>query len=157
MKPVHVMKRREMGRGSKWFVGRKLSPGGWAAVPPMDDRLKAHVDFALESFKRSPLEISGVMRKHQLKLADRQCRMSEVSQRVQDTVTLLVTALAARGKPEPTVAAADILCQDLQRKLTGKRPTDRYFRDATKTADLVIDGGFEQIAGVAREEILMKY
>ena len=145
--PVHVMKlRREMGAYGKWFVGRKLSPGGRAAVPPMDDRLKAHVDFALESFKRSPLEI-----------ADRQCRMSEVSQRVQDTVTLLVTALAARGKPEPTVAAADILCQDLQRKLTGKRPTDRYFRDATKTADLVIDGGFEQIAGVAREEILMKY
>ena len=156
--PLHVLKlRREMGAYGKWFIGRKLSPGGRANIPPMDARLQGHVEFALESFKRSPLEISGVMRKHQLKLADRQCRMSEVSQRVQDAVTMLVTALAVRGKPEPTIAAADILCQDLRRKLTGKRPTDRYFRDASKTADLVIDGGFEQIAGVAREEILMKY
>ena len=156
--PAHLWKlRSEMGAYGKWFLGQKLSPGGRATVPPMDGRLQGHVEFALESFKRSPLEITGVMRKHQLKLADRQCRMSEVSQRVQDAVTLLVTALAARDRPEATIAAADILCQDMQRRLTGKRPTDRYFRDAAKVADLVIDGGFEQIAGVHREEILMKY
>jgi len=35
------------------------------------------------------------MRKHQLKLPDRQCRMAELSQRVQDVVTILVTALWA--------------------------------------------------------------
>jgi len=149
--------RREMWAYGKWLMGRKVSPGGRAEIPPMDGRLQAHVEFALESFKRAPLEISGVMRKHQLKLADRQCRMSEVSQRVQDAVVILVTALAARSKPEAHIAAADFLCQDLERKLTGKRPTDRYFRDATKVADLVIDGGFEQITGVPREEILMKY
>ena len=70
------------------------------------------------------------MVKHQLKLADRQCRMAELSQRVQDTVTMLVTALwAHQQKNEVAVAAADILCQDLRRKLTGERPSDRYFRD----------------------------
>src|SRR5262249_42288190 len=117
--PAHLWKlRAEMGAYTKWLLGRKVSPGGRATVPPMDGRLKAHVDFALESFKRSPLEISSVMRKHQLKLADRQCRMSEVSSRVQDAVVMLVTALAARGKPEAHIAAADVLCQDLQRKLT---------------------------------------
>ena len=76
---------------------------------------------------------------------------------LQDVVVMLVTALAARGKSEAHIAAADFLCQDLARKLTGKRPSDRYFRDANKLADLVIAGGFEQIAGVPREEILMKY
>jgi alkylation response protein AidB-like acyl-CoA dehydrogenase len=156
--PAHLWKlRQEMGAYGKWLLARRLSPGGHAAVPPMDSRLKAHVDFALEQFKRTPLELSAVLRKHQLKLADRQCRMAEVSQRIQDVVIVLVTALAAQGKNEDTVAAADFFCQDMERKLTGQRPSDGYFRDATKVADLVIDGGFDQIAGVPREEILMKY
>jgi hypothetical protein len=98
------------------------------------------------------------MVKHQLKLADRQCRMAELSQRVQDTVTILVTALWAGGtKAEPNVAAADILCQDLRRKLTGERPSDRYFKAATELADVILSGGFDELAGVPRAEIMMKY
>ena len=103
-------------------------------------------------------ELSGTMRKHQLKLADRQCRMAELSQRVQDTVTLLVTASwAGTQKSQVMLGAADMLCQDLRRKLTGERPSDRYFRDAGKLADLIIQGGFEELAGIPRQEILMKY
>jgi len=98
------------------------------------------------------------MRKHQLKLADRQCRMAELSQRVQDTVILLVTAQwAGRQKEEATIAAADFLCQDLRRKLTGERPTDHYFRDAGKLADTIIGGGFTAIAGAPQAEILRPY
>ncbi len=98
------------------------------------------------------------MRKHQLKLADRQCRMAELSQRVQDTVVLLVTALwGHQQKDEAAVAAADFLCQDLRRRYTGQRPTDRYFRAASKLADLIFQGGFETLVGVPRQEILMKY
>ena len=98
------------------------------------------------------------MRKHQLKLADRQCRIAELSQRIQDLVTILVTAQwANQQKDEATIAAADFLCQDLQRKLTGKRPSDRYFRDAAKLADVIIGGGFEAIAGIDRDEIMMPY
>jgi hypothetical protein len=124
----------------------------------MDRRLAGHVDFALDALHRAPRAISGAMRKHQLKLADRQCRMAELSQRVQDTVVLLVTALwGHRQKDEAAVAAADILCQDLRRKLTGERPPDRYFRDADKLADMILAGGFETLAGVPRGEILMKY
>ena len=98
------------------------------------------------------------MSKHQLKLADRQCRMAELSQRVQDTVVMLVTALwGHRQKDEAAVAAADILCQDMRRKLTGERPSDRYFRDVARLADMIIGGGFEELAGVPQEEILMRY
>jgi hypothetical protein len=98
------------------------------------------------------------MTKHRLKLADRQCRMAEMSQRLQDVVTILVTALYAHQKRnEGTVAAADILCQDLRRKLTGQRPTDRYFKDVGKLADVILSGGFEEIAGMAAEDILMRY
>jgi hypothetical protein len=98
------------------------------------------------------------MRKHQLKLADRQNVMAELSQRVQDAVVILVTALwGHRARSEASIAAADILCQDLRRKLTGQRPTDRYFRDVGKLADAIIAGGFEELAGVPRGEIMMKY
>jgi hypothetical protein len=93
-----------------------------------------------------------------VKLADRQCRMAELSQRVQDTVTMLVTALGAHQKKnEPTTQAADIICQDLRRKLTGARPSDAYFKAVNQLADAVLAGGFEELAGVPRGEILMKY
>jgi len=62
-----------------------------------------------------------------------------------------------RQKDEAAVAAADFPCQDLRRKLTGKRPSDSYFKDASRLADMILQGGFEAIAGVPREEILMKY
>ena len=99
------------------------------------------------------------MVKHQLKLADRQCRMAELSQRVQDTVVMLVTALwgAPAEERESAAASADIMCQDLQRKLTGERPSDRYFRDVSKLADTILAGGYEELTGVPRDEILMKY
>jgi hypothetical protein len=120
--------------------------------------LADHIGFALEQFGRHRTELSATLRKHQLKLADRQCRMAEVSQRVQDTVVLLVTALwAQRQKGEAVVAAADMLCQDLRRKLTGARPADADFRQVGKLADLILAGGYEALAGITPEEILMPY
>jgi alkylation response protein AidB-like acyl-CoA dehydrogenase len=157
--PLHVWAlRKELGAYTKWSMGQKFKARDRQQVPGMDSRLAEHVDFALESFSRAPGEISGTMRKHQLKLADRQCRMAELSQRVQDAVTILVTCLWAHQQAkENAILSADILCQDMRRKLTGKRPSDRYFRDAGKLADLIIAGGFEPIAGVGRADILMKY
>jgi hypothetical protein len=150
--------RRELAAYTRWSVGQKLARRRQAAPANLNPRLTDHVGFALDLFRRYPSEISGTMRKHQLKLADRQCRMAELSQRVQDTVVLLVTALwGDRQRDEATVSAADLLCQDLRRKLTGERPSDRYFRDAGKLADLIIAGGFEALTGVPHGEILMRY
>ncbi len=157
--PLHLWKlRRELSAYTQWQVGQRLVRHDRQTVSGLKPRLAEHVAFALDLFQRHPRELSGAMRKHQLKLADRQCRMAELSQRVQDTVVLLVTALwGGRQKNEAAVAAADLLCQDLRRKLTGQRPTDRYFRDASKLADVILGGGFEALAGVPQEEILMKY
>jgi alkylation response protein AidB-like acyl-CoA dehydrogenase len=159
LNPLHAWKlRRPLRAYAGWSLRQKFLGRQREAVPPMDARLGGHVDFALEQFRRYPVELSATMRKHQLKLADRQCRMAELSQRVQDTVVLLVTALWAKDqKSAVTVSAADMLCQDLRRKLTGERPGDRYFRDAGQLADAIIQGGFEELAGVPRQDILMKY
>jgi alkylation response protein AidB-like acyl-CoA dehydrogenase len=150
--------RHELSAYARWSINQWLAPSDRQRLAGMDPRLAGHVQFALNLFRRHPGELSAALRKHQLKLADRQCRMAELSQRVQDTVVLLVTALwGHRQRHEVGVAAADLLCQDLRRKLTGARPGDRYFRDAGGLADLVIGGGFEGLAGVPREEILMRY
>jgi hypothetical protein len=98
------------------------------------------------------------MFKHQLRLADRQCRIAELSQRLQDAVVILATSLwAGRQSSEVVRTAADILCQDLTRRITGKRPSDAYFRAATKLGETIASGGFEAIAGIEAGEILMPY
>jgi alkylation response protein AidB-like acyl-CoA dehydrogenase len=159
LNPRHAwVLRNELSSYARWSLGRRFVRRPPQNLPPMDARLAGHARFALALFRRQPGQLSAALRKHQLKLADRQCRMAELSQRVQDTVVLLVTALwGARQKDDVKVAAADLLCQDLRRKLTGERPADRYFRDAANLADRLIGGGFDGLAGIPQGEILMPY
>src|SRR5262249_10471952 len=117
-----------------------------------------HAEFAGAGLQRSRREISAVMARHQLGLADRQCRIAELSQRVQDMVVMLATSLWAGGQPNEVVhAAADILCQDLRNRLTGRRPSDAYFRTVTKLGETIAAGGFEAITGLQPQELLMPY
>ena len=141
-----------------WMLKEMLLPKPGVRLPELAGPLAEHAQFASRALQRLPWEISGTMRKHQLKLADRQCRMSELSSRAQRLVVILCTALyAGRHGDELTRAAADILCQDLIRELTGQRPSDRYFRSVTRLGEQIADGGFASIAGLEAEEILMKY
>jgi alkylation response protein AidB-like acyl-CoA dehydrogenase len=159
LNPGHLWAlRKEAGAYLGWSLKQKFAGRDKQRVPGMDPRLSEHVAFALDQFGRAPGQLSGAMSKHQLKLADRQCRMAELSQRVQDSVIMLVTALwGHQQKDEVMVLAADMLCQDLRRKLTGQRPSDRYFRDAGNLADIIIGGGFKALAGAPEAEILMRY
>jgi alkylation response protein AidB-like acyl-CoA dehydrogenase len=142
----------------KWFVRRRLHHVSVPPLPKMPEDLRAHAEFAIRWLGHSPLEISGTMRKHQLALADRQCRMAEISQRVQDAIIMLATSLYAAGQDDELVrTAAGLVCQDLQRKLTGERPSDRYFRTASKLGEAIADGGFKSIAGLPTGQILMPY
>jgi hypothetical protein len=159
LNPLHGWRlRRELWAYSKWSMGQKFKGRDRQTYPGMDRRLAEHVGFALDAFGRMAKELSKTMVKHQLKLADRQCRMSELSSRVQDVVVMLVTsAWAHQKKTEVAIASADLLCQDLRRKLTGERPSDRCFKAAGQLADLIIEGGFQDLAGIPPGEILMKY
>ncbi len=150
--------RKPMASYAKWFLGETLTPNAHPHLPSMPSNLATHARFAIDGLQRSRMEISAAMRTHQLRLADRQCRMSELSSRIQDLVVMLTTSLwAARQSSEVVRSAADILCQDLTRKLTGRRPTDAYFRAVTKLGETIEAGGFEAIAGVDPGEILMTY
>jgi alkylation response protein AidB-like acyl-CoA dehydrogenase len=142
-------------RAAQMVTGKRRLNFDSLSLPPA---LAAHAEYAAEALENGRLEISDVMTKHQLRLADRQCRMAELSQRLQDLVVILATSLwASRQSNEVVQSAADILCQDLTRKITCKRPTDAYFRAVTKLGETVANGGFEAIAGIEAGEILMPY
>lgn len=157
--PAHAFAlRNELVPYSLWWVAKQLEGIDQHEVPGMNEDLKSHVDFALEFLSESPLELSQAMVKHQLKLADRQCRIAEMSGRIQDAIIMLVTSLYAHAEKDDTlIAAADILCQDLRRKLTGERPSDSYFKACSKLADLVVAGKFPGLSDIATQDILFKY
>ncbi|MDP3508963.1 MAG: acyl-CoA dehydrogenase family protein [Candidatus Melainabacteria bacterium] len=159
MNPLHGFAlRNELVPYAFWWMGKQLEGVDSHEIPGMSQELKAHVDFALEFLSDTPLELSQAMVKHQLKLADRQCRIAEMSQRAQDAIIILVTALWAHNEKNSVIeAAADILCQDLRCKLTGERPSDSYFKAASKLADQIIDGKFPGLSEVAVQDILFKY
>src|SRR5262249_37433979 len=103
----------------KWRIGQMFSPprrpsAQGLSLPPA---LAAHTEFAARALEAGRIETSDTMFKHQLRLADRQCRIAELSQRLQDAVVMLATSFwAGRQENEVVRAAADILCQDLTRR-----------------------------------------
>jgi hypothetical protein len=143
---------------SGWMASQYLWPRSWSQLPAMPESLKRHAMCAIDQLQKSSKQISGAMRKHQLKLADRQCRMAELSTRVQSMVVMLCTSLyAARQQDQVVVDAADVLCQQITLDLTGRRPPDRFYRDITRLGETITDGGFTSLAGIEPDEILMNY
>jgi alkylation response protein AidB-like acyl-CoA dehydrogenase len=157
--PAHVWAlRNELVPYALWRAGKMFEGADQHVIQGMDERLQGHIDFALEMLTKLPIELSENMVKHQLKLADRQCRIAELSQRVQDTIIILVTALYAHEQGNDVyIHAADILCQDLARKLEGHRASDEYFKSCSKLADRIMAGEFPGLADVDKAEILFKY
>ncbi len=142
----------------KWKVGAKLSGPKRAKLPLLPPSLQQHAQFACDSLQRSRLEIDALMTKFQLRLADRQCAIADMSARIQNMVVMLTTCLYA-GKQDDEVihSAADVVCHELKQKITGRRPSSDYFRTVTKLGETIATSGFQAIAGVHADEILMPY
>jgi len=143
---------------ARWFFKQKLRGAARADLPSMPVRLKEHAEFAVERLQHMPLTISRTMSRYQLALADRQCRMAALSSQVQDMLTILCTSLYASTSAEEVVHdAANVACQELTNRITGRLPGDRYFRDVTRLGEAIAEGGFESIAGLDAGAILMPY
>ena len=142
---------------SRWLVGQSFRRGH-TDFPQMSREFQRHAEFAAHQLRRMAGEISGTMRKHQLKLADRQCRMAELSARMQSLVVILCTSLyAGRQTNEIVRKAADGLCRTLTRQFTGVRPADRDLRDLTDLGAAIADDSGALVAGVAPPAIMMPY
>jgi alkylation response protein AidB-like acyl-CoA dehydrogenase len=141
----------------KWYAGRTMHRARYQ-LPQMPDRLRGHADFAAVWLQRSALEISATMRKFQLKLADRQCRMAELSGRVQLAVVILCTSLyASRQKNGVITEAADTVCQELRRRMVGGLPTDPYFKQVTALGRAIAEGHFPGLDETPQAGLLMPY
>ena len=157
--PAHFWAlRKPMGNYAKWFAGRKLSGGSWTALPVMPNELRAHATYAQQTLSQAGMKISSAMRVHQLKLADRQCRMTQLSQDLQYALVILITSLyAAQSKDEITRQAADGICGELRRRITGAKPTDRDYRHITDLGTKIADNGWKELEGIQTPEIMMPY
>jgi len=157
--PAHAwaLKSELMNYGG-WRIGKMFESPDHHEIAGMNLKLQGHIDYALEMLNQAPIELSENMVKHQLKLPDRQCRIAHMSRRVQDMVIILITALwAHQQQDEVQTAAADILCQDLRRGLTGEQPSDKYFRDCSRLADLIIAGGYKELENIKKLDIMFSY
>ena len=142
----------------KWMVGRRLMSTASSQIPTMPAELARHAEFACTQLQKMAMEVDTTMNKFQLSLADRQCRMAELSGRCQDLITILCTSLyGARQSDEIIRTSADIACQELVQKFTGKRPSNRFYKQVTQLGEAIADGGFKSIAGLEPDEILMAY
>lgn len=158
MNPAHLWAlRTPLWNYSQWMLGRKLHQPK-TDFHDLPTELRGPAEFAAKWLQRSSLEISGVMRKFQLKLADRQCRMADLSNRIQLATAMLVTALHAGKQSNPIIRqAAATVCQELKRRMQGGLPSDRYYKDVTQLGAKIADGGFPQLDETPQAEILMSY
>jgi acyl-CoA dehydrogenase len=157
--PTHLWRlRSELATYGRWTLHRSTLPRDRRTLPDVPAVLADSLAFAIDLCRRHATDLSTAMRTHQLALSDRQCRMAELSQRVQSTITMLVTIQwAAAQKTEIATQAAWVLCEDLRRSLTGARPTDAYFRETGRLAEMIGAGGFADLTGVPVRDVLMPY
>ena len=159
--PSHLWALRTPMLGyAKWYMRRRLGGATWSCLTDVASAssLVSHVTFAQSLLSRSGIEISDVMRKHQLKLADRQCRMSALSLRVQNAVTILVTALYAAEQSDPiTRHAADVVCHELKRRIRGGHATDSDFRRVIRLGEMIAEDGWSELSGIDSGRILQSY
>ncbi|MCC7338854.1 MAG: acyl-CoA/acyl-ACP dehydrogenase [Pirellulaceae bacterium] len=157
--PRHAwMLRKPMAAYAKWWVGMKMMGRSKQDLSALPSSLSQHASAACNFLCDQGLEISTVMRTHQLKLADRQCSMTDLSQRLQDAVVILVTSLYGSKQKDPlTQQACEVLCAQLSRGLTGKRASNRDWRRVTELGGAIADNGWGELEGIEAQEILMKY
>ncbi len=156
--PAHAWAlRKPLWDYSKWWMAQKLHRSAKPELPSMPAELRQHAEFAADFLQRSSMELSSAMRKHQLKLADRQCRMAELSARVQTAVVILCTSLYGARQENSVRLAAEGICTALTDRLLGRRPKDRYYSKVTKLGATISEIGFPGVSTTSPTGILMKY
>ncbi len=159
LNPTHVMKLAPVAWPyAKWLIGRRLMFASAPELPQMPSELRRHAEYACEQLQKMAVEISGTMSKFQLALADRQCRMAELSTRCQTLITVLATSLYAARQPDEVLrVAADAFCQKEIARLASERATNSYYRRVTDLGGQIAAGGFPGLDEIQQFDILMPY
>jgi alkylation response protein AidB-like acyl-CoA dehydrogenase len=125
---------------------------------PIERTLGEHYSWARDELQKTGYDISSVMVKYQMGLADRQCRISQISDRVQKLIVMAVTAsYGVNSGDAGTETAANILCSNLRNEIQGKKTSDSLYREHMDFAKMIEEGEFKQIEGIKADPILMDY
>jgi len=139
---------------AKWLFTEATTMKGGVRPIGFNKSLVRHANFAIKNLQSSAWEISSLMRKYQLKLADRQCRMSILSRKIQHLITMMVTVCYAFAKADTTTALiADVSCENLKNKITGNHPTDEQIRKSVNLGAILTS----QYGDNGLDSILMRY
>ena len=146
----------------KWMTKEKLFPKSGIRPIGFNKNLVNHANFAIKELQRSAWEVNSLMLKHQLKLADRQCRMSILSRKIQNLITIMVTVCYAYAKGDHMTAfIADVSCENLKNKINGQNPTDSQIRKSVALGESLfihdIYGRCQHSNSAHFDSILMKY
>jgi alkylation response protein AidB-like acyl-CoA dehydrogenase len=142
----------------KWRVGQTVGGAQRAQLPALPGNLAGHAQFAADALQRCRFEVDALMQKHQLRMADRQCAMSQLSRRIQNLIVMFTTCMWAADQEDELVrTAAEVFCNDIRREHTGSRTTDAEFKLVTKLGERIAGGGFKALAGIEPNEILQPY
>ncbi|HND55585.1 MAG TPA: acyl-CoA dehydrogenase family protein, partial [Pirellulaceae bacterium] len=146
----------------KWILSRRRPQGSRLpkslAVSEALAQFSPLVEFATREFTATGLQIDRALRRHQLRLADRQCRMSELAKRVQRLTAMLCVALyGAAQTNELSRAAALVLGNDLQRELTGRPISDAELRVTVELGQSVLRDPATLLADCPPASIVMPY
>ncbi len=157
--PAHLWAlRKPLQAYAGWMAHDRLTGPSVPYLPELPPRTKEIVEWSIEQIQYSRRDISSAMTKYQLKLADRQCKIAEISSRIRDFATIIVVGLwTGQQKSQGTRQAGELLCEELSLKLKGRRPDDGYYRRACELGQLIADGGFEEIDGIKPDPVLMPY
>ncbi|HND54418.1 MAG TPA: acyl-CoA dehydrogenase family protein, partial [Pirellulaceae bacterium] len=164
--PLHWWKlRRAAWPYAKWILSRRRPrgrqlPTSLASADPSAaaTQFNSLVEFATREFTATGLQIDRALRRHQLRLADRQCRMSELAKRVQRLTAMLCATMHGAAQTNDVVrAAAHVLGNDLQRELTGRPISDSELRATVELGQAVIRDPSSLLADCPQTSIVMPY
>lgn len=156
--PAHLWTLREpLWNYAGWRFGKMLHTGR-PRFEDMAPTLRPHGEWSAAFLQDAALEVSATMRKHQLKLADRQCRMAELSKRIQTAVVILCTSLYVGSQSDERIRkAGELLARRLTAELTGCRPSDAYLRAVTELGAELADHDLPGTSDILERPILMPY
>ena len=119
-----------------WVTKNTILPDPRVDISHLPSNLAAHAEFAIKHLQKSRVQISQLMRRYQLKLADRQCRMSILSRNLQHLITILVTVgYTSSNYDNVTAEIADVACENLKNKVLGCHPSDAQIRKSVKLGE----------------------
>jgi hypothetical protein len=117
-----------------------------------------YAECAIEQLRESRAEIESLRESYRNELWHQQCQIHAISSRVQKQIVLLcVSYYGARQSREIVREAAEVLCRDLRRELTGQRPAKKDWQQIDQLGTAILDGSFPGVPEGPRESILMRY